>query len=185
MPNFSSIILQFRDLSNPAGTTTIGEHQKIIAAKGYVWWGWWHKQGETVAEAAFREILKEIEKSGSYEIYLFDTGTYKLRKATLVGIKWDNTLKAIETPEPDATPAYYKGTHNRAWFKLSAIEDAVLPVEELRKWSYVRVDDFFETRKSLFNAFYDKQVCSFSELRNQERTIWFIRPKARPLGNFR
>jgi 3',5'-cyclic AMP phosphodiesterase CpdA len=27
--------------------------------------------------------------------------------------------------------------------------------------------------------FYDKQVASFTELRNQDRTIWFIRPKAR------
>ena len=43
MSDFSSIILRFRDLSNPAGTTTIGEHKKLINARGYVWWGWWNK----------------------------------------------------------------------------------------------------------------------------------------------
>jgi hypothetical protein len=73
MPSFTSIILRFRDLSTPAGTTTIDEHREIIDAKTYVWWGWWHKQGETVPEGAFREILVEIQKSTKYEIFLFDT----------------------------------------------------------------------------------------------------------------
>jgi len=77
MPGFTSIILRFRDLSTPAGTTTIEQHKRIIADKGYVWWGWWHKQGETVPENSFREILGEIGKSGPYEIYLFDTGKYE------------------------------------------------------------------------------------------------------------
>jgi hypothetical protein len=57
-----------------------------------------------------------------------------------------------------------------------------LPETELKKWSYVRVDEFFETKKSIFDAFYDKQLASFKELRNQDRTIWFIRPKTRKDG---
>jgi hypothetical protein len=66
-----------------------------------------------------------------------------------------------------------------AWFKLDRIEDAELAVTELQAaWSYVRIDEFFETKKSIFDAFYDKQLTSFTEPRNQDRTIWFIRPKA-------
>ncbi|HUP81252.1 MAG TPA: metallophosphoesterase, partial [Pirellula sp.] len=51
------------------------------------------------------------------------------------------------------------------------------PVTELQNWSYVRVDEFFQTKKSVFDEFYDKQLASFTELRNQDRTIWFVRPK--------
>jgi 3',5'-cyclic AMP phosphodiesterase CpdA len=178
MPGFtSSIILRFRDLSTPAGTTTIEQHKRIIADKGYVWWGWWHKQGETVPENAFREILGEIGKSGPYEIYLFDTGKYKLQRAWLSDIRWERRLTPIPTPERDATPNYYGDSHYLAWYKLEKIEDAVLPATELHKWSYVQIDEFFETKKSVFDAFYNKQVASFTELRNQDRTIWFIRPK--------
>lgn len=47
----------------------------------------------------------------------------------------------------------------------------------MEKWSYVRVDNFFQSGKSAFEEFYDKQLASFKELRNQDRTIWFIRRK--------
>lgn len=177
MPDFSSIILRFRDLSTPAGTTTIGQHKRMIDSKGHVWWGWWHKQGEIVPENAFREIIRESKEPGRYEIFLFDTGTYRLQQACLVDIRWDNTLTPIATPEREATPDYYGDVHYLAWFKLTNIEDVTLPEAELQRWSYFRVDEFFETKKSVFDAFYDKQLTTFKELRNQDRTIWFIRPK--------
>lgn len=177
MPAFSSMILRFRDLSTPAGTTTIDEHQHLVAAKNYVWWGWWHKQGEVVPEGAFRQILDEINKSNRYGILLFDSGKYKLHRADLIDIKWDNRLIPIATPDREATPNYYGDSHYLAWFKLGTIEADSVPEPDLHNWSYVRVDEFFETKKSVFDAFYDKQVSSFTELRNQDRTIWFIRPK--------
>jgi hypothetical protein len=178
MPTFfSSIILRFRDLSNPAGTTTIGEHKRIIADTGYVWWGWWHKQGETVPENALREILAAITTSGPYKVLLFDTGKYKLWRAHLIDIKWDTRLTPIAMPERTATPNYYGDAHYLAWFKLESIEDPELSEKELQDWSYFRIDEFFDTKKSAFHEFYDKQLTSFKELRNQDRTIWFIRPK--------
>jgi 3',5'-cyclic AMP phosphodiesterase CpdA len=178
MPGFTSIILRFRDLSTPAGTTTIEQHKRIIAERGYVWWGWWHKQGETVPENAFRDILEKISQSSKpYQIYLFDTGKYKLQRAWLSDIRWDPRLSTIPTSERDATPNYYGDSHYLTWFKMENIEDAVLPPTELQRWSYVQIDEFFETKKSVFDAFYNKQVASFTELRNQDRTVWFIRPK--------
>jgi 3',5'-cyclic AMP phosphodiesterase CpdA len=176
MLDFSSIILRFRDLSNPAGTTTIGEHKRIITDKGYVWWGWWHKQGETVPESSFRRILEEIAQTGSYKVFLFDTGKYKLHQARIASIAWDVRLTSIAAPERTATPNYYGDAHYLAWFKLENIDDPDLPETELQNWSYVRVDEFFDTKKSAFNDFYDKRLASFAELRNQDRTIWFIRP---------
>ena len=148
MSVFSSIILRFRDLSTPAGTTTIEEHKKIISERRYVWWGWWRKQGETVPEQAFRDILAAIGRTGGYEIYLFDSGKYKLHRARIVDIQWDSKLTQIATPERDATPNYYGDAHYLAWFKLGLIEDPVLTPADLQAWSYVRVNEFFETKKS-------------------------------------
>jgi predicted phosphohydrolase len=175
MPAFTTIILRFRDLSTPAGTTTVEQHETIIAEKGYVWWGWWHKQGEIVPEAAFRQILQEIGTSGRFEVMLFDTGKYKLYRALLTDIKWDTMLVPIPSPERAATPDYYGDTHYLAWFKLESIWDGGAE-SDLKEFSYVRIDDLFETRKSVFDVFYDKQISSFGELRNQDRTIWFARP---------
>lgn len=175
MADFTSLILRFRDLSTSPGMT-IGEHQKIIEAKGYVWWGWWNKQGETVPEGAFRAITEEIKTTGPFEVYLFDTGQNQLRRAKIVQFEWDNQLQLISTPERDATPNYYGDSRYFAWLKLSYIDGATLSESELKKWSYVQVDEFFDTKKSIFEAFYNKQVASFAELRSQDRTIWFVRP---------
>jgi hypothetical protein len=92
-------------------------------------------------------------------------------------IRWDAKLTPIPTSERDATPDYYGDSYYLAWFKLKDIEDILLPPTELLNWSYVQIDEFFERRKSVFDAFYNKRVASFTELRNQDRTVWFIRPK--------
>src|SRR5258708_5197345 len=139
MPDFASVILRFRDLSTPAGTTTVEQHKRIITEKGYVWWGWWHKQGETVPENAFREILVKIRQSGPYQIFLFDSGKYTVQRAWLLDIRWDAKLTPIPTPERDATPGYYGDSHYLAWFKLKDIEDILLPPTELLNWSYVQI----------------------------------------------
>jgi 3',5'-cyclic AMP phosphodiesterase CpdA len=86
-------------------------------------------------------------------------------------------LTPIATPERTATPNYYGDAHYLAWFKLESIEDSELSENELQNWSYVQIDEFFDTKKSAFHEFYDKQLTSFKELRNQDRTIWFIRTK--------
>jgi hypothetical protein len=174
MPDFSSIILRFRDLSTAPGKT-IAEHQKIIMQNGFVWWGWWNKEGERVPEDAFRE-LNLLSKNNPMGIFLFDTGQNQLRRAKLAEIEWDSQLRRIGAPDRAATPDYYGDSEYFAWFKLTEIETVVQAEGELKKWSYVQVSDMFETRKSVFEAFYDKQVSSFVELRSQDRTIWFVRP---------
>jgi hypothetical protein len=174
MPNFSSIILRFRDLSTAPGKT-VAEHQKIITGNGFVWWGWWNKQGERVPEDAFREI-NQLSKTSPLDIFLFDTGRNQLLRAKLSEIVWDSQLSRIGSPDRAVTPNYYGDSQYYAWFKLTQIDSATQPEGELKKWSYVQVSEMFETRKSVFEAFYDKQVSSFAELRSQDRTIWFIRP---------
>ena len=142
MPDFTSMILRFRDLSTPAGTTTIDEHVRIIREHEHVWWGWWRKQGETVPEVAFREIFEAIRATGPFRIFLFDTGKYRLYRAQLTDIQWHNRLQSIPTPDREITPNYYGDSHYLAWFKMDFIGEERVDENELSAWSYVRVDDF-------------------------------------------
>lgn len=169
-----TMILRFRDLSVAAGHT-IKEHSEIIAAKGGVWWGWWKKQGEKVPVATFQALAKQ--DALPREVFLFDTGSSSLYRATLLDIHWSAKGEFIPTPDADRTPAYYGNVSYLAWFRFGTIEPVPDGEQLLRGYSYCRVDEFFETNRSIFQDFYGKQISSFVELTHQERTIWFIGPK--------
>ena len=126
----------------------------------------------------FQDFARRSQRSPPFEIYLFDTGTFSLYKTELLDIAWDSRGGFIATPDADLTPDYYgRSTSYLAWYKLGQIERIDDGEAFLRGWSYVRVDEFFETGKSIFSDFYGKQISSFLELKHQERTIWFIRPR--------
>lgn len=172
-----TMILRFRDLSVNTGQT-IATHSAIADGKGSVWWGWWNKKGEKIPWAVFQDFARRSQRSPPFEIYLFDTGTFSLYKTELLDIAWDSRGGFIATPDADLTPDYYgRSTSYLAWYKLGQIERIDDGEAFLRGWSYVRVDEFFETGKSIFSDFYGKQISSFLELKHQERTIWFIRPR--------
>lgn len=174
--DFDTIILRFRDLSVGSGET-IETHKAEIATHGHTWWAWWNKAGEQVPEDAFRELVEKTHSSSpdAFSIYLFDTGQSKFYKATLLDIFWSNLRQKVDSPDRDATPPYYAQTAYLAWFKLSSIEE-VPQADLLDKFTYVSVPALFDTNKSVFQEFYGKKVKSGTELRHQERTIWFIRP---------
>jgi hypothetical protein len=173
----TTMILRFRDLSVNPGQT-IATHSAIVADKGWVWWGWWKKQGERVPWALFQAFDRRArEIPPSFEIYLFDTGTLSLFKTVLLDIVWNSKGDFIATPDIEYTPDYYGKSTYLAWYKLGPIERVDDGELFLRNWSYVRVDEFFETNESIFSDFYGKQISSYLELKHQERTIWFIRPR--------
>ncbi len=166
-----TLILRFRDLvTEPAETIKL--HEDKCKEKGYVWWGWWNKASETIPDKEIR-IINEKARSNGLDIYLMDSGLQKLHKANCKEIKWDSMHQRIPTPEEEATPEYYKEKPCLMWLKLSNIEC----VEEkiLHDYSYIRVDDVFNDKPSKYKPFYGKMVYSISELRQQERSIWFVR----------
>jgi hypothetical protein len=85
------------------------------------------------------------------------------------GITPATLLDEPDQPDPTGKALGYDDAHYLAWFKLDGIQDVILPETELQRSSYVRIDEFFETKKSIFDAFYDKQVASFAELRKQRQ----------------
>ncbi len=169
-----TMILRFRDLSTNSGET-IKFHKERIVEHKYVWWGWWRKAGETVPSEAFRTLMSIIDEKGYLDAFLFDTGTDTLYKAKITQIYWDTRFHEIESPDWNATPSYYGGRKLKAWFKIEEIDKDDNGETSLHEWSYVEVNDLFESRRSIFQDFYNKKICSFEEMKHQNRTIWFIR----------
>jgi hypothetical protein len=167
--NVETLILRFRDLATDPGDT-IRLHKDICVQSGYVWWGWWAKGGEKVPAQVFSELNAIAEENG-LEIFLFDSDSRALYKATCTGIEFRG--EQIPSPEPNRTPDYYPRPCP-AWFKLSDIK-AEPDENALRKYSYVEVKEFFQRGEPRFERFNSKVIWSTVELAQQERTIWFIR----------
>lgn len=172
-----TLILRFRDLvTSPGGT--IEAHRVKLAEKDHVWWGWWNKSGERVPLNVFSELSRQATSDEGLSLLLFDSGRLRLFRAHCTDILWNVRREDIPAPDNgEATPAYYTTRDYPAWFKFDSIED--VPHEEaeetLRRYTYVQVDDFFQSNASRYTKFYNKKVVSLDELRQQDRSIWFVR----------
>jgi 3',5'-cyclic AMP phosphodiesterase CpdA len=172
----ATIVLRFRDLALPPGDT-IRLHRQIIDDKGTTWWGWWNKSGEVVPDKCFRALKKLIDQNGSLDILLFDSGQREIRNAKLSNIVWQVDHSRQPPDDKELTPTYYNDHKFLAWFVLTQISDPAHDADnQLKKWTYERVDDFFETVPSPYGIFYGKCVYGVGELKQQDRTIWFLRP---------
>jgi len=172
----TTIILRFRDLGGMKKGETIARHQEIISqfAEHRVWWGWWRKVDETIADDAFRNLAQRAEDG--LDVYLFDSGQDLVYRAACTAIKWDAQRKDIPTVKLELTPEYYNKQPLPAWFEFSSIVPVPDVEAELHKFSYEEVDEFFIDRASDYSEFYGKRVHSAKELRLQDRSIWFVRP---------
>jgi 3',5'-cyclic AMP phosphodiesterase CpdA len=169
-----TLILRFRDLVTPSGDT-IARHQDIAQEKGYVWWGWWNKAGETIPDDVFRELSKSAKSETGLQLLLIDSGNARLYWAVCQEIFWDKDLKRVPSPDQELTPDYYKDQSYLAWFKFSEISPPVADESTLQIYTYIQVDRFFEDRESRYTPFYGKRIYSIGELVQQNRTIWFVR----------
>jgi len=172
--SIATAILRFRDLvTGPGGT--IENHKKIADEKKTVWWGWWSKSGEKIPDDAFRQLSKLSKSDKGLELLLFDSGRLKIFHTVCSEIKWDAEHNRIPTPDGSLTPDYYHNQEYLAWFKLSSFKE--IGEKELKSFSYFRVDNFFTGGgESRFKSFYNKQVSGVSELAQQNRSMWFVRP---------
>lgn len=169
--DFRTIILRFRDLvTNKGGTIDL--HKKIADEEGAVWWGWWKKSGETAPQLALGFLSAKAEK----QVLLFDSGHNRLYWATYNKIEHKNGVE-LASPSPKLTPAYYRDQMCEAWFRFTSIEEVPEDVtqQKLQGFAYARRDEFFKDGTSRYGVFYDKVISSCDELREQDRTMWFIR----------
>jgi hypothetical protein len=170
----TTMVLRFRDLVTAPGGT-IQEHYDVIQKEGFAWWGWWSKAGERIPQDVFMH-LKAQAKAGPLTVYLFDSGRNLVYRAVCSDIEWKADHAPAESPEAKRTPRYYKGREYLAWFQF---RDIILKPEDpsaLQGLTCVHVDEFFENPPSRYTPFYGKRIDSPEELRQQDRTIWFVRP---------
>ena len=133
------------------------------------------QKGERIPPDIFASLDK-IASGETIKMYLFDSGQEKMYRATCKSIQWDKNFGKKKSPKPSMTPKYYNDNEYLCWFKFSNIAEIDRPNEAIHDFTYVRVDEFFENHPSVFGDYYGKQIASLRELREQERSIWFIRP---------
>lgn len=167
---FKTIILRFRDLVTE-NNVTIARHKEMIDKKGHVWWGWWNKGNEKLPFEKFSVLGAEVQEQ-SKDLYLMDSGQEKLYKANCLEIKCFKNKKS-ESPESEFTPDYYNEQKYYAWFKFDRIEEC--EVDEVKKFTYVKVDSLFVDNHSNYEKFYGKRIYNIKEMIQQNRTIWFVR----------
>jgi len=172
-PSEVALILRFRDLVTQKGET-IQSHAQMCQSTGKVWWGWWAKAREKIPLELFGSLATKAKGHG-LEIFLFDSGSGSVYRATCVDMRYDATGDRIPSPAIAETPEYYRDQSFLAWFCFSKLESASLSTEVLKAWAYVDVPEAFESENH-FTQFASKMVCSARELRSQDRSIWFIRP---------
>lgn len=172
-PDGLSLILRFRDLVTSPGDT-LRQHTELLGPKKpRVWWGWWNKAGERAPAEVFQHLQGKAHRDG-LDLLLFDSGRFRLHRARCTDVQWKAAPSV--SPKRTSTPAYYRDQQYLAWFELASIDPTELDASALHPWTYHRVNAFFESAPSRFDAFYDKQVSSVEELRQQDRSIWFVRP---------
>lgn len=173
---FETVILRFRDLVTSKGKT-VKEHQEVIEENGYCWWGWWNKGGEQVPEEAFNLLRGRAAGANGLDLYLFDSGLNQIYRAKCVGLTFEDDGQEIPSPNPEATPEYYVDNNYKAWFKFADLTGPGLDEKIFEQLTYVDVPEFFSGGENHYEIFSGKVVSSARELRNQDRTIWFVRPR--------
>jgi hypothetical protein len=115
------LALRFRDLVTERGGT-IEEHVRVSRRRGFVWWGWWYRQSETVPTEVLGHLFPEPECS--VPIVLFDAGMLALYTAIAGKVVLAPSGLGLPSPDFDATPEYYLRGRYPAWFRLSEITPA-------------------------------------------------------------
>ena len=107
-----TIALRFADSFAPP-TGTIAEHQKIIKAKGYVWYG---KLGAPISGKVRKELLEENDDP---QILLIQSGKSARYWAHIDQI-------SMETPALEDVPDYYHDQVGsiKTWFRIKSIVEA-------------------------------------------------------------
>lgn len=170
--------LRFRDLSIE---DTVGAHNAIAREHGYVWWGWWNKPEEHTPRPVLASLETAIRESGPVEIFLVDSGHEGLYSARLREIHVTPGVQEDQrgaTPKPDRTPAYYRDTPYRVWFKFEGQIEERDP-ETIRGFSYEEVPEDVFVADRHQDRYGGKRVESLEEmLSRRHRTIYFLRPFA-------
>jgi hypothetical protein len=101
------------------GTNTVEEHMRVAKALGYTWWG---KFGLGASKQVIEIARKQLKRGEAVYVYLVSGSRYRYQ-ARLLDIRGESSGFAFASPEPHATPAYYRGEKCRLWMKLAQFQE--------------------------------------------------------------
>ena len=162
-----ALLLRFRDLvTEPGGN--IAEHRRIMRLRGYVWWGWWARgRQEVTPRSVFQDFFGPDRAPA--EVILFDRGLLRLYRTTASKVIVAPTDFGVNSPEFEATPAYYVRGRYPAWFRL---EGDIAPIEGTSVTVVARptTDKNFVTLDPEATG----DVVPLEDLQNETPTLWVI-----------
>src|SRR5688572_26517289 len=105
-----SVILRFSDAElEGARIDTVGAHEGIAGERGWVWWGWWKKKHEPLRGDLLDFVRSYTAGGGKLPIGLVNRkGAERLFFAECIGCAFSSGGQPISSPDPDATPSYYR-----------------------------------------------------------------------------
>jgi len=115
-----SVILRFSDYEFPAGSgsSSIAEHETLIADAGSVWAGWWKKRREYMPA---KELSELRQQAVPHRVGLLNRADRAFYSAICDQVVFDPHGHRMRSPDPALTPAYYRASSNPAWFRFTAI----------------------------------------------------------------
>lgn len=162
------IVLRFRDIELPLGDTIVC-HKRVIAERGYCWWGWLYRGFERNPHRELRQLGVPLTQSpdSGMDVALFDTGRGLLFQARCVEIRATPTLQ--RSPQPAATPGYYNDRRAPAWFRFTDIHE----MSTSRVIGRICVD-MPSASEDCFVDLLGQVVTHLKDLRRQEVTLWVL-----------
>jgi hypothetical protein len=180
MPEIN-FLFRFRDLVAP----TIIEHQKVIRARGWCWWGWWKRPSEDGRNDIWDDLATRTANDRQVPVGLFDSGSGEVHEAHVaevikpaggIGGGAENTLR-VPPEEAEHVPPYYRESpFSRAWIKITQIESR--PINFFDNYSFAEAPKLPNYTEATLQRFANKKIANADELRLMDTTIWRIRPSA-------
>jgi predicted phosphodiesterase len=168
-------IFRFRD----SISRSIEEHQKIIGAHRWCWWGWWKRQSEDSRSDIWDALAKDIARYKKVPVGLFDSNTGNVHRAIVVDVikpaKGTEDRKSVPDGQSKYVPLYYReGSPSRAWLKIVKIQQT--EVDFFGKYSFTEAPKLRNYDGQTVEKFKNKRIMNPDELTGMESTIWRIRP---------
>ncbi|WP_440284464.1 metallophosphoesterase family protein [Geodermatophilus amargosae] len=106
-----------------SGENTIEAHRDVVRERGHVWWGWWAKAWEPIEPTRLRAARRLIS-SNQLRVALVNRkqDTFFIAACDALGFNEGQAGVRIGSPEPEATPEYYRNEAHGAWFRFTRIE---------------------------------------------------------------
>ena len=133
---------------------TLEEHKQLLSLRGHIWFG---KFGQGISKSYSKLAAQQISDGRVTYPYLLSRRRLQTR-AKLGAISGGGARLRLGSPEPVATPAYYRNTKCSVWFCVVEFEACTIEMRSsLRLFNDPGVAPTFRTMRGLFYVSHSAQ----------------------------